>query len=96
MTVEWDPAKDLQNRRKHGVSFEEVQEVFLSGTEYLETFDSAHSADEDRFLAIGPTARGIVVVVWTERDLDVVRIVSARLATEHEQGLYYSHMERHL
>ncbi len=95
MTVEWDPGKDQQNRRKHGVSFQEAQEVFLSGRDYLEVFDSVHSKEEDRFLAIGATAHGVTVVVWTEREPDAIRIISARPATRREQDLYRSYMEKH-
>jgi uncharacterized protein len=89
-TVEfsWDPAKSRANKKKHGVSFEEAQEVFTSGVEYLELFDEAHSFEEDRFLAIGPIRRGLVLVVWTERDENVIRIISARWATKHEADLF--------
>ena len=52
--VSWDEAKDLENRKKHGISFEEAKELFTSGTDYLEIFDEAHSDLEDRFIAIGP------------------------------------------
>ena len=63
MKVSWDPAKNRANCKKHGVSFEEAQELFTSGVDYLEIFDDAHSDDEDRFLAIGPIRRGLVLVV---------------------------------
>jgi uncharacterized DUF497 family protein len=56
---EWDPAKDDANRRRHGISFEEVTGLFTSGVDYLEIFDDEHSQDEDRFIAIGPIARGV-------------------------------------
>ena len=69
--VRWDRAKNLANRKKHGISFQEASELFTSGREYLEIFDDAHSEDEDRFIAIGPIRRGLVLVVWTERDADV-------------------------
>ena len=94
MEFEWDPAKDHSNRRKHGVSFAEAQRLFESGVDYLEIFDAAHSEFEDRFLAIGPIGRGIVVVVYTEREEGRFRIIGARLATNHEQDLYYSHKDR--
>src|SRR5262249_16914511 len=48
-TVAWDEAKNLANQRKHGVSFEEAQELFLSKVDYLEFYDDAHSDFEDRF-----------------------------------------------
>ena len=93
--VAWDAAKNLANQRKHGLSFEEAQELFLSGRDYLEIFDDAHSDTEDRFIAIGPIARGVVLVVWTERDEDTVRIISARWATKRERGLYFHYLEEH-
>jgi uncharacterized DUF497 family protein len=58
--------------------FLKAQKLFESGGEYLEIFDVEHSGVEDRFLAIGPIERGIVVVVYTERDENHVRIIGAR------------------
>ena len=49
---------------------------------------------EERFIAIGPIRRGIVLVVWTEPGDDVIRIISARLATPHERELFHRHMEK--
>jgi uncharacterized DUF497 family protein len=89
----WDEAKSQANRRKHGVSFAEAQELFSSGSDYLEIFDDAHSEFEDRFLAIGPLGRGIVVVVWTERDDETRRIISARWATKGERALFHDSMD---
>lgn len=92
--IEWDEGKNTANQRKHGVSFEEARRLFDAGGPYLEVFDEVHSEDEDRFFAIGPIERGIVLVVWTERDEGVIRIISARWATERERTLYHSYMER--
>ena len=94
MRVTWDAAKNRANQKKHGVSFQEARALLLSGTDYLEIFDEDHSDVEDRFLAIGPIARGILVVAWTERDENTVRIISARLATKREQTLYRIYKER--
>jgi uncharacterized DUF497 family protein len=91
--VDWDEAKSLTNRRKHGISFEEAAELFASGQDYLEIFDEVHSGYEDRFIAIGPIHRGLVLVVWTARDDDILRIISARWAGEREQALYHSSMD---
>ena len=74
--------------RKHGVSFEEAAELLASDADYLEIYDERHSEDEDRFIAIGPVGRVVIVVVFTERDDDAVRIVSARMATKTERGRY--------
>lgn len=91
--VTWDDAKDLANRRNHGISFKEAEELFTSTSEYVEIFDEAHSLDEDRFIAIGPVTRGIIVVVWTAPDDDTIRIVSTRWANKREQALYHRYIE---
>ena len=88
-----DDAKDLGNQRKHGLSFAEAQRLFESGADYLEIFDAEHSESEDRFIAIGPIDRGLVVVVYTEPEEDVIRIIGARLANKREQTLFRSHMD---
>ncbi len=94
MRVEWDPAKNLANQPKHDVSFEEAAELFTSGRDYLEIFDAPHSELEDRFIAIGLVRRGVVLVVWTERDEDVIRIISARWATTREAQMYRENLEQ--
>ena len=94
MRFEWDPAKNLANQRKHNVSFEEAAELFTSGQDYLEIFDEPHSDQEDRFIAIGLIRRGIVLVAWTERDEDVIRIISARCATSREERMYREYLEQ--
>lgn len=93
MKLEWDRAKSEANLKKHGVFFEEAGELFASGDDYLEIFDDEHSDDEDRFIAIGAIVRGIVIVVYTERDGDVVRIISARWALKSEISAYRAHLE---
>jgi uncharacterized DUF497 family protein len=55
-------------------------------------YDKAHSAEEDRFITIGRIERGIIVVVWTERQEGSIRIISARWATRREERLYLEHM----
>jgi hypothetical protein len=64
-------------------------------TDYLEIFDADYSESEDRFIAIGPIDRGIVVIVYTEPEEDLIRIIGARLANKREQALYRSHMDRY-
>jgi hypothetical protein len=92
---EWDDAKDLSNQRKHGLSFAEARQLFESGADYLEIFDVEHSEFEDRFIAIGPIDRGLVVVIYTEREEDLIRIIGARLANQREQALYRSYMDQY-
>jgi uncharacterized protein len=88
----WDESKNTRNRKRHGVSFEQASTLFERGDEYLEIFDEAHSYDEDRFIAIGPISRGIVLVIYTEQEEDIVRIISARFATKREAEMYRSYV----
>lgn len=92
MRFDWDPRKDEANREKHGIGFDEAKTLFTSGVDYVEVFDEAHSVDDDRFIAIGPAARGIIVVVWTEQPAETVRIISARPATGREVELFREYM----
>ena len=91
MKITWDSRKNAANRRKHGISFEEVSALFESD-EHLVLFDEEHSEEEERFISIGLVQRGVVVVVWTERSALEVRIISARLATAGERTLFEQHM----
>ena len=95
MRIDWDYAKYLLNQEKHGLSFAEARSLFESELDYLEIFDSDHSDIEDRFIAVGPIERGLVVIVYTERDEERIRIIGARLANQREQVLYRSYMEQH-
>ena len=92
MRFVWDAAKAESNARRHGVTFEEASGLLRRGEDVLEIYDEAHSHDEDRFIAIGRTQRRILCVVFTEREEDVVRIISARRATQTEERLYESHL----
>ncbi len=95
MDFEWDDEKDLSNQQKHGLSFSEAKKLFEAGAQYLEIFDEDHSETEDRFIAIGPISRGLVVVVYTEPEEGRVRIIGARLASRREQDLYRAYMDEH-
>lgn len=96
MRFEWDDAKDRGNQRKHGLSFFEAKQLFEGSQDYFEIFDTSHSDLEDRFIAIGEIDRGIAVVVYTEREEDLIRIIGARFATRRERELYRAHMDQHI
>ena len=86
---EWDPRKDAENKRKHGVSFEEARSVFAD--EYALLLDDPdHSAVEERFILLGLSARfRVLVVVHAYRESeDTIRIISARKATRRERQQY--------
>jgi hypothetical protein len=88
---EWDEAKNRRNRRKHGVSFEEAQTVFLDENA-MRFFDPEHSDTEDRFLMLGISFRlRVLVVCHCFRVSDrVIRIVSARKADKREEIDYWN------
>lgn len=90
---EWDPVKDQANREQHGISFEEASELLKGASDFLEIYDEAHSDDEERFIGIGPIRAGIVVVIYTERADDVIRLISARRATKSELRLFQQFFE---
>ncbi|MBK6922881.1 MAG: BrnT family toxin [Deltaproteobacteria bacterium] len=72
------------------MSFEEAARLFTSGVDDLEIFDDGHSDEEERFIAIGPIKRGVVLVISTDVGDDFLRIISARLATKRERAAYES------
>ena len=88
MEFEWDPIKALSNEEKHRVSFAEAASVFGDPLE-LTIADPDHSEGEYRFLSIGRSNRGnLLVVSYTEREQNHIRIISARRAIRHEQKQY--------
>ena len=86
LKFEWDEEKNRVNREKHGISFETAAYVFRDEV-YIEMYDFEHSIDEDRYIAIGLVGE-LLFVVFTERG-EVIRLISARAATESERRLYY-------
>ena len=87
MSFEWDPKKAAANRRKHGVSFEEASSA-LRDSFSATAHDPDHSEDEDRFVTFGVSSRGrLLVVSHTDRE-KVIRIISARIATNVERQIY--------
>ena len=87
LTFEWDPRKARSNLIKHGVGFEEASTVFgdlLS----LTIPDPEHSRTEERYVTMGTTFTGkLLVVVHTDRG-DNIRIISARRASQRERSSY--------
>jgi uncharacterized protein len=87
MRFQWDPTKARKNLDKHGVSFDEAASVFhdpLAAT----GADPDHSEGEERMVTFGLSSTGrLLVVAHTERG-DAIRIISARVATQHERRIY--------
>jgi uncharacterized protein len=89
--IEWDPAKARANVRKHRISFDEAKSVFLDHLS-LTIIDATHSGatSELRFLTLGESSAGrLIVVSHTDRG-DRIRIISARRAMPREIRQYES------
>jgi uncharacterized DUF497 family protein len=91
INFEWDEHKNKSNKRKHKVSFEDAQTVFLDENA-IRFFDPDHSDDENRFLMLGMsfTLRVLVVSHCYKENDSVIRIISARKADKQEQSNYWS------
>jgi uncharacterized protein len=86
---EWDEAKNRINQKKHGVSFEEAKTVFFDD-HALEFYDDTHSEWEARYLLLGLSIKyRMLLVCHCERGAgDIIRIISARKATNKERKHY--------
>jgi uncharacterized protein len=84
MRFQWDANKARSNRRKHGVTFEEALTVFYDPL--AATFeDRRHAAGEIRFITVGCSARGRLLLVCHTERARFVRLISAREATKNER-----------
>jgi uncharacterized DUF497 family protein len=87
LVIEWDAPKARANLKKHGVGFEEAATVFgdpLSST----IADPLHSVAEHRFIIVGRSKQGRVIVVAHAERGDRIRIISARAASRRERRQY--------
>ncbi len=87
MRFEWDENKAAANLVKHGVSFEEATNVF--GDPLSDTFDDPeHSSAERRFIIIGMSENGKLLMVSHIDDGEAVRLISAREPTRGEREFH--------
>lgn len=85
--IEFDSAKAAANLRKHGVGFADAEQA-LRDPRGL-TMSDPDAEDEDRYLTLGMDAAGrVLVVVWTPRGQQRVRLISARKASKGEAKSY--------
>ena len=88
LQFEWDVRKARTNFAKHGVAFEEAATVFGDAAA-LTIPDPAHSAAEPRFVTLGRSVGGkMLVVIHTERGDNLLRLISARPASRKERRQY--------
>jgi uncharacterized DUF497 family protein len=89
---EWDD--DKANLKKHKVSFDEASTVF--GDPLAKIFsDDNHSSEEIREIIVGHSMlEGLLLVSFTERGRDLIRVISARVATRNERKSYEENKDR--
>jgi uncharacterized protein len=88
LVFRWDPRKAAANYKKHAIDFHEAATV-LDDTLSTTFPDFDHSTPlEPRFLTIGMSSRGRILVVAHSEETDTVRLISARTATRHERRFY--------
>ena len=83
----WDESKNKSNRKKHGIWFEEAQQVFDDSNAIL-YFDKNHSNEEDRYILLGVSSARLLVVIHCQVNNKIIRIISARKATKKEEDAY--------
>jgi uncharacterized DUF497 family protein len=87
MNFEWDEDKAVENLAKHEISFDEAKTVFDDPL-YVDFYDPDHSQAEHRYIIIGESLRGrLLIVSYTERR-DLIRLISAREVTKIERKSY--------
>lgn len=86
MRFEWDEQKNQANIQKHGLDFADAHKVFEQPM--LVKLDDRQDYGEDRWIGIGLMDVRVVVIVFTEPDEDVIRVISFRKATSNERKRY--------
>jgi len=94
MQFEWDEAKNERNIAIHQIDFADVGTLFAYP--FLNDIDDRIDYGETRWISIGMLGPGVAVVVWTERDGDIIRIISARKANKDERRRYETFLANQL
>ncbi len=94
MKFEWDENKNETNIEKHRLDFEDASDVFDSPM--LVALDTRQNYGEDRWIGLGLIEYRVVVVVYTYRDTDIVRVISMRKALQHEKYQYEEFLRNRL
>jgi len=87
MKLAWDAAKAALNLQKHGVAFEDAERVFYD-VGRIEAYDGREDYGEDRWETIGLAYSVVLYVVYTVRNEETIRLISARKANANEQKQY--------
>jgi len=84
---EWDEEKNALNKKKHNITFEEAEKVFLD-PKHIVMFDKEHSLYEERWKIVGFSGFALLSVIFTKRD-NSFRIITARKADKGEEEDYF-------
>jgi uncharacterized DUF497 family protein len=92
MKIEWDEKKNKDNIKKHGVSFEEAEELFDDPL-CISILDKRFDYSEERWISLGSTVKGRIIVMGyayylTENSEERIRIIMARKAARKEREQY--------
>ena len=90
MRYTWQEAKNRRNILLHGVAFEDAIRIFEGPT--LEQVDDRFEYGETRIYAIGLVEGLEITVIYTDRDDDERRIISAWRSEAHERRAYWRHV----
>jgi hypothetical protein len=84
---DWDDGNRYKNQKKHGVSWQEIEEIFFNEP-LLILEDKKHSVLEQRCYCLGQTDEKVkLFVVFTKRE-NKIRPISARRVTNKERAIY--------
>ena len=87
LVFEWDEEKAKRNEAKHGVAFDEAKTIF-NDPFAMTVSDPDHSDEEERWLNIGLSTEGRLLVVWYTERSEKIRIIGSRRATKAEERAY--------
>ncbi len=86
MRFAWDETKNQVNIRKHRLDFTDAHEMFVGPM--LTVLDTREAYGEDRWIGIGMICGRVVVIAYTERDEETIRVISLQKALRHERTRY--------
>jgi uncharacterized protein len=89
---EWDPQKERSNIAKHRIAFTEATAIFFDPLA-ITVFDPEHSQDEERYITVGASASGCILMVAHTDRMDRIRIITARELTRAEKKAYEKEIE---
>ena len=94
MRFEWDDNKNAENIRKHRIDFYDVIEIF--NRPIILEHDDRVNYDEKRYIGTGFMKNMIAIVIFIEKDDDVIRIISARKANKYESKIFEKEIKNRL